>query len=271
MKKVLFLGVATLLALCASCGGQKPTPTPSSSDSTPTSESQSGGSESQSGGSESGSQGGESTSQSESTPASTAQTVTVNDAPAAGHVVIAHAWEGEAQDWANHDVVAEVNGTSITFDFGEYVPTIAGICLAELKDGETELGTDWVNVLRKTGDFTTSSTTATWAAVKPDNNFVAVAKGGDWNSMSYFALTVNPEKASEVMNESVTLEVSDVFYINSNFGSDNWLHYADMNPASTAAAAFKDHGDNDHNFEVVTAGTYSFYVTSSTVWVQAAE
>ena len=87
----------------------------------------------------------------------TEHTVAVNDAPATGHNVVVHAWN----HGAIKTVTATVSGANVTFDLESN--TWEGYIIAELKEGETTLGTDWVNVYRQTQTVTNIlATTATW-------------------------------------------------------------------------------------------------------------
>lgn len=112
-------------------------------------------------------------SSSETEPSSSAevvteQTVTINEAPAAGLKVVVWGWEG-APSWTNHEAVATVSGTSLTFDFGDV--DIVGALVVELNEGYTTLKDDqgeWNNdaVSRKSNDFVPGTdTTVDWKVI----------------------------------------------------------------------------------------------------------
>lgn len=75
-------------------------------------------------------------------------TVTVNSSLTSGSKVLVHLWGTDIDDG---DVIGIVNGLNITFEIDPTIP-YTHFLVAELKYGETVYGTDWVNVLRKTGN-----------------------------------------------------------------------------------------------------------------------
>lgn len=109
--------------------------------------------------------------ESSSVEESTSHTVTMNEAPTAGRVVVVHAWylSGGVADCA-----AEVSGLNVTFDFGE--DDYDGYLIAELKEGKvfsdfsfideddpTKLDHDWSVVARQSENITSmSATAASW-------------------------------------------------------------------------------------------------------------
>ena len=113
----------------------------------------------------------------------TEHTVTVNEAPTAGRVVVVHAWD---LGGGFVDVQATVADADVTFDLGS--DDWAGYLIAELKEGKTfddfsffdpedptKIEHDWNVVARQTNNITDmSATEASWRSIAPTSEFDAV-------------------------------------------------------------------------------------------------
>lgn len=79
--------------------------------------------------------------------------VYVGEEPQEGHTLLMYGWTHDLENDTrpNETVVATFSDGVISATFNNIAPI--GVVIAELKDGETELGEEWVNVLRQSIDL----------------------------------------------------------------------------------------------------------------------
>ena len=184
MKKVkkLFLSVFALSALMlAACSGHEVQPSSSQASSSKSVPAETSSTEEASSEEETSSE--EEISSAEETSSEeldTEHTVTLNEAPTAGRVVVVHAWD---LGGGFVDVLATVEGADVTFDFQS--DDWAGYLIAELKEGktfhdfsffdpedQTKIEHDWNVVARQTKNVTDmSATTAVWSTKVVDISY----------------------------------------------------------------------------------------------------
>ena len=186
-------------------------------------------------------------------PVSTAFTITMDEAPAAGHTVLGYA--GGKTEGVFGTVTGTVNGNKITLDFGaDPTSKYSAFYILELKDGKTELDEQFQNVLRM-------------------SNVINEFKDGNSTWFLRVGLLLRNQQPVEITktdgkyvlnNQHITANQAFAGYFYYQV-RQAYVGYTELDSASTAKDYLAKGEDNYINAKV--SGTFNFELTETSIKV----